>query len=48
MANTAYAVNGPTTGTRGVLGAFSWDKWPQVAHRGQPDVFDFEFERQEP
>lgn len=49
MANAAEAVSGPTAGDAGALGVFKWGgQWEGVAHRGQPDVFDFDFELQKP
>jgi hypothetical protein len=49
MANAAEAVAGPTAGDSGALGVFKWgSKWEGVAHRGQPEVFDFGFELQKP
>jgi hypothetical protein len=48
MMNMAEAVNGPTSGDRDALGTFSWSKFPDLAHRGMPDTFDFAFEPQQP
>ena len=49
LLNAAEAVNGPTLGQRGDLGAFAWrGEWEGVAHKGMPEVFDFEFELQQP
>jgi hypothetical protein len=49
MANAAEAVAGPTAGDSGALGVFKWGgKCEGVAHRGQPEVFDFHFELQQP
>jgi hypothetical protein len=49
MANAAEAVAGPTAGDAGALGVFKWDgQWTGVAHRGQPEAFDFAFEMQKP
>ncbi|KAF6266793.1 phospholipase B-like protein [Scenedesmus sp. NREL 46B-D3] len=49
MANAAEAVAGPTAGDGGDLGVFKWGgKWQGVAHRGQPEVFDFAYELQQP
>lgn len=49
MSNAAEAVAGPTAGDGGALGVFTWKgNWENVAHRGQPEVFDFEFEVQKP
>jgi hypothetical protein len=47
LRNAAEAVNGPTKGSG--LEAFKWSgRWDGVAHDGMPDVFDFDFEVQEP
>lgn len=49
MRNSAEAVSGPTAGDDGLLGTFSWQgPWAYVAHRGMPEVFDFDFELQQP
>eukprot|EP00775_Hariotina_reticulata_P010288 gene10288-10447_t len=48
MMNMAEVVNGPTLGDRDALGPFSWSKFPELAHRGMPDSFDFSFEPQQP
>lgn len=49
MANAAEAINGPTPGSDGSLGAFSWEgQWAGIAHRGMPTMFDFDFELQMP
>ena len=48
LRNVAEAVNGPTPGQRGDLGAFAWrKKWEGVAHKGMPEVFAFAFELQQ-
>lgn len=49
MRNAAEAVVGPTAGDRGALGHFSWKgQWAAVAHKGMPDVYNFDFELQQP
>jgi hypothetical protein len=30
------------------LPSFTWSEFPNVSHLGQPDVFDFQFELQDP
>jgi len=42
----AEAVNGPTT--QDGLPPFSWQPFTKMAHEGQPDVWDFDFELQSP
>jgi len=49
MMNGALAVNGPTQGSDGSLGPFSWTgQWSGIAHKGMPTLFDFTFELQKP
>lgn len=49
LKNAAEAVNGPTTGTGQSISPFQWSQgWGNVAHKGMPDVFDFDFELQLP
>lgn len=49
MANAAEAVNGPTPGSDGSLGPFSWEgRWAHVPHKGMPKKFEFVFEVQKP
>ena len=38
----SFALNGPTTNA-GQLPPFSWDRFSEEAHHGQPQVFNFDF-----
>ena len=41
----ALAVNGPTAQN---LPPFQWTEFPHILHNGQPELWDFEFELQDP
>ena len=41
----SFAISGPTN--QG-LPSFDWSQFPHLVHDGQPEVFDFQFELQDP